>query len=82
MKIRHKSTELTRSNITEEVTVDPKEGNPATAADDEDCENEGDPTTVVEKTILEKANPTSIYGCGASRVLTIEECRVEPESDT
>lgn len=40
--------------------------------DDFDCENEGDPTRVVEPVIIENANPTVIYGKGSTRTLTLE----------
>lgn len=42
----------------------------AAAADDEDCENEGDSAPVVLKVMLVNAGPTTCYISGATRALT------------
>lgn len=50
--------------------MDTKVGKTTASADDEDCENEGDSTRVVEPVILENTNPTVTHVKGPTRTLT------------
>lgn len=57
--------------MTFETTEDTCVGKTATPTDDEDCENEGDTTTVVIYACFEDTNPTTIYVCGPARPIPL-----------
>lgn len=61
----------TKPNIAEEISDESCVGKTTSAIDDEDRENEGDPTRVVEPVIIENTNPTVTYGKGSTRTLTL-----------